>query len=216
MDSTRRRTRRGGSGRRPTTGRGCRCRSCTGGGWRSPRPASSTDTAPTRSPSTRRSHRTGSRSSTAAWSSPWPTCAAAARWAGPGTRTGGWSTRPTPSVTSSPAPSIWWRRASPGPTRWPAGAVPPEGCSSARWPTQAPDLFAALVAQVPFVDVLTTMLDADLPLTVGEWEEWGNPLADRAAYDRMLSYSPYDNVSGTQSRWDGPHVPPPPGHRRTQ
>ena len=60
----------------------------------------------------------------------------------------------------------------------------------------APDLFAALVAQVPFVDVLTTMLDADLPLTVGEWEEWGNPLADRAAYDRMLSYSPYDNVSG--------------------
>jgi oligopeptidase B len=60
----------------------------------------------------------------------------------------------------------------------------------------SPDLFAALVAQVPFVDVLTTMLDADLPLTVGEWEEWGNPLADRAAYDRMLSYSPYDNVSG--------------------
>ena len=60
----------------------------------------------------------------------------------------------------------------------------------------APELFAALVAQVPFVDVLTTMLDADLPLTVGEWEEWGNPLADKTAYDRMLSYSPYDNVSG--------------------
>ena len=60
----------------------------------------------------------------------------------------------------------------------------------------APDLFAALVAQVPFVDVLTTMLDADLPLTVGEWEEWGNPLADETAYERMLSYSPYDNVSG--------------------
>ncbi len=61
---------------------------------------------------------------------------------------------------------------------------------------EAPDLFAALVAQVPFVDVLTTMLDADLPLTVGEWEEWGNPLADESAYERMLSYSPYDNVSG--------------------
>ena len=47
---------------------------------------------------------------------------------------------------------------------------------------EAPELFTALVAQVPFVDVLTTMLDADLPLTVGEWEEWGNPLADEAAY----------------------------------
>jgi oligopeptidase B len=60
---------------------------------------------------------------------------------------------------------------------------------------RAPELFAALVAQVPFVDVLTTMLDADLPLTVGEWEEWGNPAADRATYDRMFAYSPYDNIS---------------------
>ena len=59
---------------------------------------------------------------------------------------------------------------------------------------RAPDLFSALVAQVPFVDVLTTMLDDTLPLTVGEWEEWGNPLADEAAYQRMLSYSPNDNV----------------------
>jgi oligopeptidase B len=58
----------------------------------------------------------------------------------------------------------------------------------------APELFAAMVAQVPFVDVLTTMLDEDLPLTVGEWEEWGNPGADHDTYDRMLSYSPYDNV----------------------
>jgi len=61
---------------------------------------------------------------------------------------------------------------------------------------RAPGLFAALVAEVPFVDCLTTMLDADLPLTVGEWEEWGNPLADEAAYHRMLAYSPYDNVVG--------------------
>ncbi len=60
----------------------------------------------------------------------------------------------------------------------------------------APELFAALVAQVPFVDIVTTMLDDELPLTVGEWEEWGNPLADRDAYFRMLSYSPYDNVTG--------------------
>ncbi len=61
---------------------------------------------------------------------------------------------------------------------------------------QAPELFRALVAEVPFVDCVTTMLDDELPLTVGEWEEWGNPLADEAAYRRMLTYSPYDNVTG--------------------
>jgi oligopeptidase B len=61
---------------------------------------------------------------------------------------------------------------------------------------QAPELFRALVAEVPFVDCVTTMLDAELPLTVGEWEEWGNPLADESAYRRMLTYSPYDNVTG--------------------
>jgi oligopeptidase B len=60
---------------------------------------------------------------------------------------------------------------------------------------QAPVLFRALVAQVPFVDCVTTMLDDELPLTVGEWEEWGNPGADEGAYWRMLGYSPYDNVS---------------------
>jgi oligopeptidase B len=60
----------------------------------------------------------------------------------------------------------------------------------------APALFTALVAQVPFVDCLTTMLDEDLPLTVGEWEEWGNPAADQDTYYRMLSWSPYDNVTG--------------------
>ncbi|HXN63126.1 MAG TPA: S9 family peptidase, partial [Acidimicrobiales bacterium] len=62
---------------------------------------------------------------------------------------------------------------------------------------QAPERFRALVAEVPFVDCVTTMLDDTLPLTVGEWEEWGNPLADEAAYRRMLGYSPYDNVSAT-------------------
>ena len=61
---------------------------------------------------------------------------------------------------------------------------------------QAPELFRALVAEVPFVDCVTTMLDDELPLTVGEWEEWGNPLDDESAYRRMLTYSPYDNVSG--------------------
>ena len=57
-----------------------------------------------------------------------------------------------------------------------------------------PDLFRAIVAEVPFVDCLTTMLDTGLPLTITEWEEWGNPAADPAVYDYLLSYSPYDNV----------------------
>jgi oligopeptidase B len=56
-----------------------------------------------------------------------------------------------------------------------------------------PDLYRAIIAHVPFVDVVTTMLDASIPLTTFEYDEWGNP-ADRAAYDYMLSYSPYDNV----------------------
>ncbi|HVB91082.1 MAG TPA: S9 family peptidase [Acidimicrobiales bacterium] len=64
---------------------------------------------------------------------------------------------------------------------------------------EAPGMFAALVAQVPFVDCVTTMLDDELPLTVGEWEEWGNPTADEAAYRRMLTYSPYDNVAAQNS-----------------
>ena len=56
-----------------------------------------------------------------------------------------------------------------------------------------PDLFRAVVAAVPFVDVVTTMLDKSIPLTTGEFDEWGNP-EDKVYYDYMLSYSPYDNV----------------------
>ena len=58
----------------------------------------------------------------------------------------------------------------------------------------APSLFRAVVAEVPFVDALTTMLDDSLPLTVIEWEEWGNPAADPAIYAVMRGYAPYDNV----------------------
>ncbi|WP_343708459.1 S9 family peptidase [Mycobacterium sp.] len=59
----------------------------------------------------------------------------------------------------------------------------------------APGLFAGILAQVPFVDPLTTILDPSLPLTVTEWDEWGNPLSNRDVYHYMKSYSPYENVA---------------------
>lgn len=65
----------------------------------------------------------------------------------------------------------------------------------------APEHYLAVGAHVPFVDVVTTMLDASIPLTTGEWDEWGNP-AEKGYYDYMKSYSPYDNVA-TQ---DYPHI----------
>ncbi len=65
----------------------------------------------------------------------------------------------------------------------------------------APDLFNGIIAAVPFVDVVTTMLDESIPLTTGEYDEWGNP-NDKNYYDYMLSYSPYDNVEAK----DYPHM----------
>jgi oligopeptidase B len=57
-----------------------------------------------------------------------------------------------------------------------------------------PDLFRGIVADVAFVDLMNTMEDTSLPLTESEWNEWGNPIEDKDAYEYMLSYSPYDNV----------------------
>ncbi len=66
----------------------------------------------------------------------------------------------------------------------------------------APDLFLGLIGEVPFVDVLNTMLDASLPLTPPEWPEWGNPIENREAFEYIRSYSPYDNIT----RQDYPHL----------
>lgn len=60
---------------------------------------------------------------------------------------------------------------------------------------QAPELFAGVIAAVPFVDVVNTISDPSLPLTPPEWNEWGNPIEDAQAYRYMMSYSPYDNVT---------------------
>ena len=59
----------------------------------------------------------------------------------------------------------------------------------------APQAFGGFVAEVPFVDALTTILDPSLPLTVTEWEEWGNPVAEREVYEYMKSYTPYENLA---------------------
>ncbi len=73
----------------------------------------------------------------------------------------------------------------------------------------APDRFAAIHAGVPFVDALTTILDPDLPLTVMEWDEWGDPLHDPEVYAYMRSYTPYENVTAVD-------YPAHPGHHQPQ
>ena len=60
-----------------------------------------------------------------------------------------------------------------------------------------PELWRSVILGVPFVDVLNTMLDASLPLTPPEWEEWGNPIKSKDDYELIKSYSPYDNIQNT-------------------
>ena len=64
---------------------------------------------------------------------------------------------------------------------------------------RGPDRFRAILAEVPFVDALNSMLDPSLPLTVGEYEEWGNPTDDAESYATIKSYSPYDNIIETSA-----------------
>ena len=91
------------------------------------------------------------------------------------------------------AANIWLRRATPRRTSGHHGRR--RGLLMGAVTNLRPDLFKAVVAYVPFVDVVNTELDETLPLTAGEWEEWGNPVKSKENFLYMLSYSPYDNVA---------------------
>ena len=68
----------------------------------------------------------------------------------------------------------------------------------------APELFLGIIADVPFVDVLNTMLDKDLPLTPPEWPEWGNPIESAKDFETIRAYSPYENVGKRAYRTSSP------------
>ena len=158
------------------------------------RPASFMATAPTAYPFRRAFAPTSCRSSTAASSMPSPMFAAARRKAGGGIRTASASSKPN---TFADFIACGEALAASGYTA--RGRIVAHGGSAGGMlmgavANLAPDLFAGIVSEVPFVDVLNTMLDAELPLTPPEWPEWGNPAADEAAFRTILSYSPYDNI----------------------
>ena len=109
-------------------------------------------------------------------------------------RTGICSTRRTPSPTSSTSPATSSQTAMRPRTGSRRSGGSAGGLLMGAIANMAPQDYRVIIAQVPFVDVVTTMLDASIPLTTNEYDEWGNP-AERQYYDYMLSYSPYDNVS---------------------
>ena len=126
--------------------------------------------------------------------SPSRTCAAAATWASAGTTRAACSRSATPSPTSSPAPSTWSTPGlTPRPTRLVIEGGSAGGLLIGAVLNMRPELFHAALLRVPFVDVINTMLDETLPLTVGEFEEWGNPKV-REHYKYMQTYCPYTNL----------------------
>ena len=168
--------------RRRRTARRCRSRCSTARTRRSTarRRCCSTATAPTASPSRPRfSHQRACRWSTAASSTPSPMSAAARTRAIAGTRTASATRRRTPSPTSSPPASYLVAEGYTARGRIVAQGGSAGGMLMGAVANMAPDLFAGIIAEVPFVDVLNTMLDDTLPLTPPEWPEWGNPIDSR-------------------------------------
>jgi oligopeptidase B len=117
---------------------------------------------------------------------PSPTFAVAEKWGASGTTPARWSTRRKASLTSSRARII---------SSAPGGLLRIVLSLVGAVVNLAPGRFRAIHAAVPFVDALTTILDPSLPLTVPEWEEWGDPLHNADVYQYMKSYTPYENIA---------------------
>ena len=141
------------------------------------------------------------RCSTGASSTCTPTSAAAARAAGAGGSTAGWQHKQHTfddhiAVADGLADAGWST-----PSRIATRGLSAGGLLQGAVFSQRPDRWRAVVAEVPFVDVVTTMFDASIPLTVNEWDEWGDPRV-REQFDWMLAYSPYDNLPPAGGRPD--------------
>ncbi len=185
---------RAGAGRRRRGGSDLA--SCTARIWCSTaRPhACSMAMAPTGCRSPPPSAPAGCRWSIAASSLPSRMCAAAPKRAGAGTARASSTRSRTRSRISSPPPSISSRSAGQARRSLVAQGGSAGGLLMGAVANMAPHQFGAIIAEVPFVDVLNTILDESLPLTPPEWPEWGNPVTDEQAFHVIASYSPYDNV----------------------